>query len=326
MGNIVTSDQIFEISLDRLGDIRKDVNTILDTFITGLCDGNKPIDEYTKRVMTSYFAQFLVEVIMVGLLGMFAPKNLILVGGVFFNVKLNKILCDIVPGKTCVMPLAGDQGAGLGVYQQYLHGLKWPGHLFWGKRDPFTDPNIPGIEIYNDPKISYDSVAYELDKKGKVNLVRGAMEFGPRTLCNTSTLAIPTAANAAAINAMNQRTNEMPFALVMTQAQAEDLFVDLDRVHRSLEYMIITREFKWNKGDSSLIGGAHYYPIQDVYTCRPQITSEPEMVKLLEHFGPLINTSFNFHGQPIVYDLNQIIYNHTKQRETADIITVLINE
>jgi predicted NodU family carbamoyl transferase len=148
------------------------------------------------------------------------------------------------------------------------------------------------------------------------------MEFGPRALCNTSTLSLPTLQNAEFINKMNDRTNEMPFALVMTDGQAKDLFEDIDKIHRSLEYMIVTRRFKRGK-QVGLEGGAHYYPLQDMYTCRPQITRDPLMVSLLEEFGPLINTSFNYHGQPIVYDQKTIEAAHENESKYYNITTIV---
>lgn len=270
------------------------------------------------RILVAYFVQRVVEGVMC-IIVRGLPKNLIVVGGLFYNVKLNSLLCDLVPGKFCVMPLAGDQGAGLGVYQHYFKDLKWPGHLFWGVRDLNFDASILGI-IQTWYIREYIAESLRLNKI--VNMVRGAMEFGPRALCNTSTLALPTLANAAIINDMNDRTNEMPFALVVTEAQARDLFEDIDKVHKSLEYMIVTRKFKPGK-HVGLEGGAHYYPIQDEYTCRPQITYDPMMVDLLEMFGPLINTSFNYHGQPIVYDQQSIEDAHKNEQIKYPVITVV---
>jgi hypothetical protein len=87
--------------------------------------------------------------------------------------------------------------------------------------------------------------------------------------------------------------------------------------------MIVTRRFKPGK-QVGLEGGAHYYPLQDVYTCRPQITHDPMMVSLLEELGPLINTSFNYHGVPIVYGQEQIENSHRLERISFPIITVTI--
>lgn len=271
------------------------------------------------RILVAYFVQRTVEKVVGSIVMHHHPENLLVVGGLFYNVKLNSLLCDMVPGKFCVMPLAGDQGAGLGVYQYHFGDLKWPGHLFWGTRDLGFTSSIKGM-------VKMDSarglISDKLKGDGIVNLVRGSMEFGPRALCNTSTFALPTLVNAEIINKMNDRTNEMPFALVVTEDQAKDLFEDIDKVHRSLEYMIVTRRFKKGR-QVGLEGGAHYYPLQDLYTCRPQITHDPMMVSLLKEFGPLINTSFNYHGQPIVYDRESIEAAHENESKYYDITTIV---
>ena len=272
------------------------------------------------RILVAYFVQRTVEKVVGSIVMHHHPENLLVVGGLFYNVKLNSLLCDMVPGKFCVMPLAGDQGAGLGVYQYHFGDLKWPGHLFWGTRDLRFDSSVKGmIKTYHHTR---DLIADDLRADKIVNLVRGSMEFGPRALCNTSTFALPTLVNAEIINTMNDRTNEMPFALVVTEDQAKDLFEDIDKVHRSLEYMIVTRRFKKDK-QTGLEGGAHYYPLQDLYTCRPQITNDPLMVSLLEEFGPLINTSFNYHGQPIVYDRESIESAHRSESEYYPVTTIV---
>jgi predicted NodU family carbamoyl transferase len=215
------------------------------------------------------------------------PHNLIVTGGVFFNVKLNHLICNYIGGKFCVTPLAGDQGAGLGVYQNYVKDLKWPDHLFWGHRSINQDAleQVHGIEFV--PKKDMRLAIHDqLCKNGFVNLVRGSMEYGPRALCNTSTLALPEKIIGAWINKMNDRTNEMPLARQFK-----------DGMQRGLE------------------GGAHYYPITNQYTCRPQVTEDPLLVQLLHDFGPLINTSWNYHGVPIVRSTDDIYYTHTRERK-----------
>jgi len=44
--------------------------------------------------------------------------------------------------------------------------------------------------------------------------VSGNMEFGPRALCNTSTLSLPYAENVEIINSLNKRNTVMPMAPV----------------------------------------------------------------------------------------------------------------
>lgn len=271
---------------------------------------------HDKRCIVSYFVQRLVETVMLSILRDFVPKNLLLAGGLFYNVKLNNLLAKQVPGKTCILPLAGDQGCGLGVYNRYFGDLKWPEHLYWGHRDLDFVCDDCNLMSFKDMDEAMATIVDELNSLGFVNIVRGSMEYGPRALCNTTTLALPKLEVGAIINHINDRTNEMPFALVMSKEQADDLFVDVDRIHKSLEYMICTRDFKPGKAEA-LIGGAHYYPDADVYTCRPQITDDRHILALVELFGPLINTSYNYHGVPIVLGETQIKHTHAMQRYTA---------
>jgi predicted NodU family carbamoyl transferase len=317
--------EVIETSLSSLDFIRSRVDNVLNSYMLQVRHESMIIgsvsDERNIRILVAYFTQRLAENVLRRVFYEFKPENLIVVGGVFYNVKLNSMLCDMTPGKFCAMPLAGDQGAGLGLYQ-HIHGdLVWPNHLFWGTRRPFVDNHVSGLVVSD----HIDTIKAQLYINGVVNVVRGAMEYGPRTLCNTSTLALPSLDNAATINRMNDRTNEMPFALVVTEAQANTLFEDLDKVHKSLEYMIVTRRFRRGH-QTGLEGGAHYYPLEDLYTCRPQVTSEPMMVDLLNEFGPLINTSFNYHGQPIVFSQEQIERAHMNERMEFPITTVVMSE
>lgn len=282
---------------------------------------------YSKRVATAYVVQKIVELVVLELRKLYPSKNLLLAGGLFYNVKLNNILTDTCSGKICVMPLAGDQGGGLGVYQAHRGDLTWPGHVFWGSRDLFLPQRDDGIMIFDSMYDALPTIAHELHRIGFVNLVRGAMEFGPRALCNTSTLALPNIEVTNVINQINNRTAEMPMAPVVTREQAENIFVDTDKVHKSLEYMILTRNYRDKDVATKMSGAAHYYPDQEVFTGRPQIAYESYMCQLLEMFGPLVNTSFNYHGLPIVFEGDSIHQTHQAQhnnRPDLDLKTIVI--
>lgn len=269
---------------------------------------------YSKRVATAYVVQMIVETVVLELRKLYPSRNLLLSGGLFYNVKLNNLLADTCDGKICVMPLAGDQGAGLGVYQAHNGNLKWPGHVFWGSRDLFLPQSNDGIMIFDSMYDAMPTIAHELHRIGFVNLVRGAMEFGPRALCNTSTLAVPTIYVTNIINQINNRTAEMPMAPVVTRDQAKTIFKDTEKVHKSLEYMIVTRKYESNDyAAQAMSGAAHYYPDQDEFTGRPQIAYESYMCQILEIFGPLVNTSFNYHGLPIVFEGDSIRQTHQAQ-------------
>lgn len=306
------------ISLTALPTIQSDIDNMLYDVLLDMNAGGSPIHD--KRCIISYFVQHVVEKVMTTIVSNYSPRDLLLAGGLFYNVKLNNILASMTPGRTCILPVAGDQGCGIGVYNRYFGDLKWPGHVFWGERDlNFTcdDANMVSFATMDDAMVT---IANELENTGFVNIVRGAMEFGPRALCNTTTLAIPDEEIGATINQINNRTNEMPFALVMSKSQADLLFVNPGRIHKSLEYMICTRDFKPGMAEN-LFGGAHYYPDLQKFTCRPQITEDPYMLELLAEFGPLINTSYNYHGVPIVLGETQIKHTHQMQRAQVPEIT-----
>lgn len=289
--------------------------------------------ERHRRIVCAYFTQSLVENVVLMFLEKYRPGNVVLVGGLFYNVKLNNMVSQEVPGKTCIMPLAGDQGAGLGVYASANPDFVFPESLCWGRRDLFSGPveseiEEIGIKVCLDPDAGYDLVRDRLKRHGMVNLVRGPMEFGPRALCHTSTLARPTTKVADRINRLNNRTNEMPFAPVMTESQARGRLLDYDKIHKSLDYMICTRNYIPG-AEADMMGAAHRYPRQNSYSARPQVTRESWMVSLLEEFGPLINTSANYHGQPIICSNEQIRYMHVMQKSRSsepDVpTTVVIN-
>lgn len=279
---------------------------------------------YEKRVMIAYYVQGIVEAVMLALVNLHKPKNLLVAGGLFYNVKLNSLLADNVQ-QLCVMPLAGDQGAGLGVYHGVHGDLKWPGHLAWGHRR-LNDISGPGIITANEED-AFQIVAEEILKNKMVNIVRGAMEFGPRSLCNTATLAIPDMSVVETINTMNDRTTVMPMAPAMSRNQVSSMLVDTDKVVGSLEYMIVTRNVKPAYVDQ-MKGASHEYKLHGHSTCRPQALKDSDhfMNDLVESFGPLINTSFNYHGVPIAFDKETIEYSHVMQNLKSAITTVVITE
>lgn len=318
-------DPVTEISA--LPNVQEKINDMLSKVLVdlGVAEAANS-DDRAKRIIISYFVQHVVEAVMVTMVQMYNDRsNLLVVGGLFYNVKLNHLLANSIKGQLCVMPLAGDQGAALGVYQAYHGDLAWPEHLFWGDRnlDPLEFINVPGMVVVTESQ-AFAEIASYISTHGWVNVVRGAMEFGPRSLCHTATLSLPHQQFAEEINFANDRTAEMPMAPVMTLDQARESFYDIDKIHKSAEYMIVARQYQAGVG-SQLSGAAHWYPKEKVFTGRPQITRDPLMVSLLEEFGPLINTSFNYHGVPIVRSPEQIIDTHRKQYErNPKVLTIIV--
>ena len=298
------------------------------------------VDEYfieKARCIIAYVVQQTVETAISALIKEFGIINLCVAGGCFYNVKLNNKLLNSITGLFSAMPLAGDQGAAIGMYANECGLDKFPFNtLAWGKRRLYNieklaskqenviyASNIRDKQIYD---YITDCIAKYIANGHIVDLVFGDMEFGPRALCNTSTLFLPTSENTKHNNSMNKRNEVMPCAPVCTIENAQNLFNEneLNRVIGSDRFMICTHEYC--RGYSEQYSGVmHKKPFKDVYTGRPQIVRNNtfihtvlEKVEELTDVKCLVNTSFNVHGCPIVFDAAEILQNHAFQTEHSE--------
>lgn len=300
------------------------LSKVLDA--TGIADPAS----YNGRVALAYYTQRCLEEAVSHVLNAYKPHNLIVSGGCFYNVKLNKILIDEIEGKFCAYPLAGDQGNALGLYAVHNPTFRFPYNLNWGVRELSASfGSIPGLH-YLPAKEGFTLAAELIKTYGYVNLVRGAMEFGPRALCNTSTLARPTMEVVQKINKANDRNTVMPMAPVVTLEAYEHYFKRTQHVWKSEYYMITALEYKENFEAEQRAGAAHKYDdgIMTYYTGRPQVTEDEAMIRLLNQFGGmLINTSFNYHGHPIVCGMREVARSHFLQRQQdGSFQTIVITE
>jgi len=242
---------------------------------------------YIRNYYHSYFedmsiediartAQYNLEARVMQIISDYYKGGLLqLSGGVFYNVKLNNLIMRNVD-EICVNPVCGDQGNVFGHKGVYFEDL------FLGKRaikevKPMLNANI--TESFS-----------------------GHMEFGPRALGNTSTLAKPTMANVHEINTYNHRNTVMPMAPMVTREFFKANFRDTNKCFKSEKYMVVSFDFLTMK--DAWRGAAHYDPQRQVYTGRVQVLDEHD--KLYAYVsrmgGIVINTSLNFHGTPILYD------------------------
>lgn len=259
----------------------------------------------------AYALQLALESVMSFYISKYKMENLLLVGGCFMNVQLNGTMSAMVKGKTCIMPLSGDCGAALGLYKRDNPEFVLPKDLSWGlrKTEPIT-------------KDTLDLVIQHLSKGKIVNIVHGNMEFGERAYCNTSTLALPYIKNRQYINWLNNRHVSMPMCPVLTRQQYSEYFYNTTNIIKSVEHMIIAMPVKYGFPE-----GASYYTIDEIQTARPQvIDSKHFMYRVCKALGPLINTSFNNHGLPIVFDDYQIMAAHDfmKMRDTKNLLTTIV--
>lgn len=301
----------------------------------------KQRSSHNARCIIAFFIQGVLETVVKHMCDAFKVINLTVAGGVFYNVKLNNAILDKINGAFCIMPLAGDQGAALGFIARETNYILDFSTLVVGKRDlrmidklvetTLTGRNKSlGVRIINkDTKYedAVKSVASHIMLGKIVNLVTDTMEFGPRALCATSSIFLPTKELVAYNNKLNNRNEIMPCAPIMKQDKAHNYFYrhDLDRVIGSNEFMICALDYKDSiPCNFREIGGVmHKKTLQSVYTGRPQLLNSGFMYDVLtelEQYGihVLVNTSFNAHGNPIVYTPKQIVDNYKYQLSNSE--------
>lgn len=275
------------------------------------------------RSCVAFCAQTFLESAVTELIDLLpaAPPEatLVLTGGSFYNVKLNRRIQTTTGRKCFCHPLAGDQGAAMGLSSDPMTiDIASVGYRRVLQRSvgSLADAGTAASIVVVTQAMWVDVVADMLDAGRPVNVVRGAMEFGPRALCNTTTFAIPTLENVALINALNERDEAMPMAPVMGREAAMRALdnTELQAIRGCDGFMITTCRFQHQPHDA-MMGVAHKDPLLDVWTARPQVTEDPDILRLLTHtpHGALINTSFNYHGEPIVYSFDDALNTHNMQ-------------
>lgn len=333
-------DNIFRfgniIDFDELNDVKIYWYDLLSDFLQVMKIAADSRECYNSRVVVAYYVQSIIEKVLTSIVKKFNIRHLCVAGGCFFNVKLNNALLNAVDGQFCAMPLAGDQGAAIGMYD-YVYGSEAPfkfENLSWGKRKLYGIEKLCAgndymhvIKVKNGDYTEAIKLISGIVANGNiVDLVHGNMEFGPRALCNTSTIFLPLQELVSVNNRMNCRNEVMPCAPICTPENAISLFdiKEIIRVVGSDYYMICTHEYRHNKG-LTYGGVMHKLPTTDRYTGRPQVVAEDKLmrgvlntVQEMTDIKCLVNTSFNVHGNPIVFETADIISNYNFQCEHLD--------
>jgi len=371
--NEINSDNTGYINFTDLDYVRSEWNekfkTVMKLVEHDIITEKDANETYVKRVIISYFIQYYIEFAMEfyvremieSLPNYCKSITLNLSGGIFYNVKLNNYinkvirsccaspLYPIIYGNLSVMPLSGDQGAGLGLYTKSSKTIVRLNSLLLGRRnlvqqtrelDNYIDSHENSEDIRNNIQVIpaiHDCEEYllkQLSQNNIVNFVSGAMEFGPRALLSNSTLAIPYKENVDIINNVNGRTTVMPFAPVILDSSLGKLFnfEEYNTIIGSLKYMICTLYYQQSFIENKEllkkhIGVMHPHPIlSNCYSGRPQVISGnykhpiTNVLKVLQKTHDtfaLIQTSFNVHGFPIVYNVEQVIKNFAYQLTQA---------
>jgi carbamoyltransferase len=244
-------------------------------------------------------------------------RHLGVAGGIFANVRLNRVLAEQLDlDEIFVFPPMGDEGLPIGGSLVYLlqrdgiaHWLKQRRRLkdvYFGR--DYTDAADTTLSGMRDiRRLAGDPVEGTAKRlaAGEIGAIyTGRMEFGPRALGARSILANPSRRETHdLLNARLDRTEFMPFAPVIAADKAAEVF-DVNKVNAyACRFMTITCNVRpsWRDRIPAVVhvdGSA-----------RPQTIlreSNPLYFDILTAFERatgipiLVNTSLNVHEEPIV--------------------------
>ena len=244
-------------------------------------------------------------------------RHLGLAGGIFANVRLNRVLAEQLPlDEIFIFPPMGDEGLPVGGALAYL--LERDGLPHWLKqRRRLSDVYLgrdytkaadaalaatPGVRRSPDAPLA--GAAQRLAKGELGAIYTGRMEFGPRALGARSILANP--ARRETHDLLNQRLDRsefMPFAPVIAADKARTVF-DVNPVNAyACRFMTITCDVHpaWRERIAAVVHVDN--------SARPQTIereANPLYYDILAAFEQatgipvLVNTSLNVHEEPIV--------------------------
>ena len=238
-------------------------------------------------------------------------------GGVFMNVKANLAVLEL-PEVECmfVFPSCGDESNSIGAacWEAARRGerIEPLGGLYYG--EPIADSEAEEAlgQAPASGKLHFvwiadieKKVAFELARGRIVARAKGAAEFGARALGNRSLLA--RADSLAAVRTINQgiknRDFWMPFAPAVLASSAGDYY----EKPKPVDSPYMMHAFRVKPESRAALAAAEH-PADG--TTRPQeVRAEhnPDFYRLLEEYesrtgeAAVLNTSFNLHGEPIVY-------------------------
>lgn len=241
-------------------------------------------------------------------------RNILLSGGIFLNVKLNKTISELEEVKDVkIFPAAGDSGVSIGAALLVNRNLS--GYKIKPFSSPYKGRSWENEEILEALKKSSYNIKWEYDdyiegsvaemlSKGMVGgWFQGRMELGPRALGNRSVLADPRDVNVTTrLNTtIKRRPAFQPFCQSMLKEHEKSYIVNHKGIDSS--YMIMAFE-STKRGLKETPAVVHVDN-----SIRPQLikgNQNKEFHSLIKEFNKItgipvvLNTSFNRSGEPIV--------------------------
>ncbi len=251
------------------------------------------------------------------LLARHPARHLGLSGGIFANVKLNRLIAERFDlDEVFIFPAMGDDGLpvggalawllrrdGLGTWlaQRRDLGPVYLGRDFTGEADAALAA-IPGVSRTGEDPVQGSVQRLQAGQLGAIYTQR--MEYGPRALGARTILANPSRRETHdLLNSRLNRSEFMPFAPVVTEERAGDVFGISGVNRRACRYMTIATDVQpeWRGRIAAVVHVDH--------SARPQIIARgdnPFYHDIIAGFeratglAALVNTSFNVHEEPIV--------------------------
>ena len=279
-----------------------------------LCGG---LQLYTEKLIVKWIKAIIAKTKI---------KKIVCGGGVFMNIKVNKIISEIPEiDYFDAFPSCGDETLNFGALWLYLNSINQNNEIKSKFKNIYLGPKPNFDQNYIDKNFKnmiqykrYDDIEFETAKLLADNKIiarcSGEMEFGARALGNRSILANPSDFKIVSrINKMiKKRDFWMPFSPMMTREAAEKHLIIPKSLNNNISpFMMHSFDTKLNSRD---LFPAAIHPYDN--TARAQIVSNStneNLMKILKYYGEmtgeevLLNTSFNLHGFPIVLDFKDAI-------------------
>jgi len=243
------------------------------------------------------------------------PTNVCLAGGLFANVIINQKIAKLPNVKKLwICPHMGDGGTSVGAAFAQLFDTTYIRNnelksIYMGYNPYHDEIQWSYHRLTNCMLSKCDDKASVLAKAINDGYIvanyNGPMEWGPRALCNRSIHFNCTDKDVSLwLNKQLGRTETMPFAPVICDVDAKDMFLDYNDVTKeAAKYMTIN--FTASDLFKELCPGAVHID----GTVRAQVVSRDDhpfiytaliRYKKLTGKPAFINTSFNAHGEPII--------------------------
>lgn len=276
----------------------------------------KLIKKYSKKNIAAAAQRILEEEVLSyfrHLTKKYRIHKFAVAGGIFLNVKLNKLLMesDFVDD-LFIYPFASDGGTAAGAALEVYHQVAGEETVYRldsvALGSEFSDEEIETVLKEFGSRVCYEEirdlprfVARRLVEGKVVGWFQGRAEWGPRALGQRSVLADPRGIEMKdrVNNVLKRREWFMPFAPSILHEKAGDYLIAL----KESPFMILADDVRPGKED---IPAA----IHVDNTVRPQTVKKeilPLYHSVIKEFYKLtgvpavLNTSFNRHGLPIVH-------------------------